>query len=48
MSILDLSKYKQVLEAPDIHLEVVQITPDYVTQKLGSIAGNKDLSQYIL
>ncbi|MGG4496776.1 ATP-dependent protease ATPase subunit HslU [Brevibacillus reuszeri] len=35
-------------EAPDIHLEVVQITPDYVTQKLGSIAGNKDLSQYIL
>lgn len=35
-------------EAPDIHLEVVQITPDYVRQKLGTIAGNKDLSQYIL
>ena len=35
-------------EAPDIHLEVVQITPDYVKQKLGSIVGNKDLSQYIL
>ncbi|RNB59698.1 ATP-dependent protease ATPase subunit HslU [Brevibacillus gelatini] len=35
-------------EAPDIHLEVVQITPDYVRQKLGSITGNKDLSQYIL
>ncbi|WP_340673336.1 ATP-dependent protease ATPase subunit HslU [Brevibacillus agri] len=35
-------------EAPENHLEVVQITPDYVRQKLGSIAGNKDLSQYIL
>jgi len=35
-------------EAPDIHLEVVQITPDYVKQKLGNIVGNKDLSQYIL
>ncbi|WP_279633645.1 ATP-dependent protease ATPase subunit HslU [Brevibacillus antibioticus] len=35
-------------EAPEIHLEVVQITPDYVKQKLGAIAGNKDLSQYIL
>ncbi|WP_400162966.1 ATP-dependent protease ATPase subunit HslU [Brevibacillus sp. TJ4] len=35
-------------EAPDIHLDVVQITPDYVRQKLGTIAGNKDLSQYIL
>ncbi|WP_323958416.1 ATP-dependent protease ATPase subunit HslU [Brevibacillus composti] len=35
-------------EAPDIHLEVVQITPEYVREKLGSIVGNKDLSQYIL
>jgi ATP-dependent HslUV protease ATP-binding subunit HslU len=35
-------------EAPDIHLEVVKITPEYVQQKLGTIAGNKDLSQYIL
>ncbi|MDF2683088.1 MAG: hslU [Brevibacillus sp.] len=35
-------------EAPEIHLEVVQITPDYVQQKLGNIVGNKDLSQYIL
>ncbi|MGG4453654.1 ATP-dependent protease ATPase subunit HslU [Brevibacillus porteri] len=35
-------------EAPEIHLEVVQITPDYVKQKLGTIVGNKDLSQYIL
>lgn len=35
-------------EAPEIHLEVVQITPDYVKQKLGNIVGNKDLSQYIL
>lgn len=37
-----------LFEAPDIHLEVVRITPEYVRQKLGSIAGNKDLSQYIL
>lgn len=35
-------------EAPDIHLDVVKITPEYVQQKLGTIAGNKDLSQYIL
>lgn len=35
-------------EAPDIHLDVVQITPEYVREKLGSIVGNKDLSQYIL
>lgn len=35
-------------ESPDIHLDVVQITPEYVRDKLGSIAGNKDLSQYIL
>jgi len=35
-------------EAPDIHLEKVQITPDYVREKLQSIAKDKDLSQYIL
>ncbi|MFY0542795.1 ATP-dependent protease ATPase subunit HslU [Brevibacillus sp. H7] len=35
-------------EAPDIHLDVVQITPEYVNEKLGSIVGNRDLSQYIL
>ncbi|MEJ8546496.1 ATP-dependent protease ATPase subunit HslU [Brevibacillus borstelensis] len=35
-------------EAPEIHLDVVQITPEYVREKLGSIVGNKDLSQYIL
>ncbi|USG68406.1 ATP-dependent protease ATPase subunit HslU [Brevibacillus ruminantium] len=35
-------------EAPDIHLDVVQITPEYVREKLGVIVGNKDLSQYIL
>ncbi|MFM1650807.1 ATP-dependent protease ATPase subunit HslU [Brevibacillus sp. B_LB10_24] len=35
-------------EAPDIHLEVVTITPEYVREKLGSIVQNRDLSQYIL
>ena len=37
-----------LFEAPEIHLEVVKITPEYVREKLGTIAGNKDLSQYIL
>jgi len=35
-------------EAPDIHLEKVTITPQYVDEKLGTISQNKDLSQYIL
>ncbi|MFD1394822.1 ATP-dependent protease ATPase subunit HslU [Kroppenstedtia eburnea] len=35
-------------EAPDITLEEVQVTPEYVQQRLGDIAGNRDLSQYIL
>lgn len=35
-------------EAPDIHLEKVTITPEYVREKLNSIAQDKDLSQYIL
>ncbi|WP_139488995.1 ATP-dependent protease ATPase subunit HslU [Brevibacillus dissolubilis] len=35
-------------EAPDIHLEVVNITPEYVSDKLGGIVKNRDLSQYIL
>lgn len=35
-------------EASDITLEKVVITPQYVEEKLGSIAKNKDLSQYIL
>jgi len=35
-------------EAPDIHLDVVSITPEYVRDKLGTIVGNRDLSQYIL
>jgi ATP-dependent HslUV protease ATP-binding subunit HslU len=35
-------------EAPDIHLDVVRITPEYVREKLSSIVGNRDLSQYIL
>ncbi|WP_232697025.1 ATP-dependent protease ATPase subunit HslU [Brevibacillus daliensis] len=35
-------------EAPDIHLGVIQITPQYVHEKLNSIVQNRDLSQYIL
>jgi ATP-dependent HslUV protease ATP-binding subunit HslU len=35
-------------EAPDISLEKVVITPQYVEQKLGNIVKNKDLSQFIL
>ncbi|UYZ23599.1 HslU--HslV peptidase ATPase subunit [Mesobacillus jeotgali] len=35
-------------EAPDINLEKVAITPQYVEEKLGAIARNKDLSQFIL
>lgn len=35
-------------EAPDITLEKVVITPQYVEEKLGSISKNKDLSQFIL
>ncbi|EGL82530.1 ATP-dependent hsl protease ATP-binding subunit hslU [Caldalkalibacillus thermarum TA2.A1] len=35
-------------EAPDIHLEKIEITPEYVREKLNSIAKDKDLSQYIL
>lgn len=35
-------------EAPDIHIEKITITPEYVDEKLGSITKNKDLSQYIL
>ncbi|MGA9287062.1 MAG: ATP-dependent protease ATPase subunit HslU [Anaerobacillus sp.] len=35
-------------EAPDINLESITITPEYVEDKLASIAKNRDLSQYIL
>lgn len=35
-------------EAPEINLEKVEITDDYVDQKLGNIVKNKDLSQFIL
>ena len=35
-------------EAPDIHLEEMSITPEYVREKLDDIAQNRDLSQYIL
>ncbi|ALS27540.1 ATP-dependent protease ATPase subunit HslU [Paenibacillus cisolokensis] len=35
-------------EAPDITLDQITITPEYVREKLASIAQNRDLSQYIL
>ncbi len=35
-------------EAPELTLESFTITPEYVREKLGSIAQDKDLSQYIL
>ncbi|RFU68851.1 HslU--HslV peptidase ATPase subunit [Bacillus sp. V59.32b] len=35
-------------EAPDITMEKITITPQYVEEKLGSISRNKDLSQFIL
>jgi ATP-dependent HslUV protease ATP-binding subunit HslU len=35
-------------EAPDINLEQITITPEYVKEKLSGIVQNKDLSQYIL
>ncbi|MBA2870797.1 ATP-dependent HslUV protease ATP-binding subunit HslU [Anoxybacillus calidus] len=35
-------------EAPEITLQKVVITPQYVEQKLGNIVKNKDLSQFIL
>lgn len=35
-------------EAPDITLEEITITPQYVREKLSEVAQNRDLSQYIL
>ena len=35
-------------EAPDISMETVEITQEYVDEKLSAIAKNKDVSQYIL
>ena len=35
-------------EAPEVTLETIAITPHYVEEKLGAIARNKDLSQFIL
>jgi ATP-dependent HslUV protease ATP-binding subunit HslU len=35
-------------EAPDINMETIMITPEYVREKLADIAQNRDLSQYIL
>jgi len=35
-------------EAPDITLEHIVITPEYVREKLGEVVKNRDLSQYIL
>ncbi|KAF0995673.1 HslU--HslV peptidase ATPase subunit [Geobacillus sp. TFV-3] len=37
-----------LFEAPDIGIDKVVITPQYVEQKLGSIIKNKDLSEFIL
>lgn len=35
-------------EAPYINLEKIQITPEYVNEKLSKLVKNKDLTQYIL
>src|SRR5690606_5832089 len=35
-------------EAPELSLEKMVITPEYVREKLGGIAKDRDLSQYIL
>ncbi len=35
-------------EAPEVPLESIDITPEYVRDKLSEIARNRDLSQYIL
>lgn len=35
-------------EAPDLNLEQFTVTPEYVREKVGDIAQNRDLSQYIL
>lgn len=35
-------------EAPDITLDHIEITPEYVREKVAGIAQNRDLSQYIL
>jgi ATP-dependent HslUV protease ATP-binding subunit HslU len=35
-------------EAPDIHLEQILITPEYVKEKLKDIVEDRDLSRYIL
>ncbi|CAM3943176.1 ATP-dependent protease ATPase subunit HslU [Paenibacillus alkaliterrae] len=35
-------------EAPELSLDKMTITPEYVREKLGTIAQNRDLSQYIL
>ncbi len=35
-------------EAPDVTLETIEITPQYVDSKLSSIVKNKDLSRFIL
>ena len=35
-------------EAPDISMEKITITPQYVDDKLDAISKNKDLSEFIL
>lgn len=47
-TILERLLEELLFEAPDVTMEEVVITPQYVEEKLGSIAKNKDLSQFIL
>ena len=35
-------------EAPEVTMEKISITPQYVDQKLAAISKDKDLSQFIL
>ena len=35
-------------EAPDLHLDELEITAEYVREKLSGVVGNRDLSQFIL
>jgi ATP-dependent HslUV protease ATP-binding subunit HslU len=35
-------------EAPDVHLEKVVITPEYIHEKLDGVIQDRDLSRYIL
>ncbi|NNV05028.1 HslU--HslV peptidase ATPase subunit [Geobacillus sp. C56-T2] len=47
-TILEKLLEELLFEAPDIGIDKVVITPQYVEQKLGDIVKNKDLSEFIL